>query len=609
MRVSTNLVLVLGLLYLDKSGVQAAKYDFGLIENEPLLRELCKEDRTVHQELVSLNSVYESVQLDYYLKNVYGNLSEISVNEYVKHPINSYNLIRRASIHMKELVLNLKKEDTKDSSAIKGTLKVLLDESKILNTVTNKDLYGALKGILIISHTYDTDIEKFRKGEFAVKQGNNVTVFKTDSKLKMDDLHVLAEAAVEMGFINTAVKYVGSAVNAATEEKADKANRKKILALRKKILNMHNGLLSKRKTYLTDEQITNPYFLDEQLKKRGKQPKFVKDLRHQDYDMSLIIKYGGDFFDMQKMMDGCRGFNSLRSAPKSEVKTDIKCNFVHHSDPYVKLGPFKMEFASRSPHIVVFHEIMTEEDINHFVEFATPRLSRSRENLPDASYSKKDRAEGKVKVIYKSVQAWMKTIEFAGMEAEEYTPNNFTILDRRAEKLSSRLEKALDLNVTNQWSSHQYQVTNYGLAGLCEAHVDPHGYLEGADVTGKEHLTNSGDYIGTVMGYLEDTPAGGSTTFFKFDTEVTIWPTRGSAAFWFSLYTDGVRDPASSHGGCPVAVGSKWILNKWIYSFNNWDKQPCLPRDSQHYSQYEYDQKEMWTNQKDRMSWPDSSYY
>ena len=185
------------------------------------------------------------------------------------------------------------------------------------------------------------------------------------------------------------------------------------------------------------------------------------------------------------------------------------------------------------------------------------------------------------------------------MEEDEYTPQNFTIIDRRAENLSSRLEKALDLNITNQWSSHKYQVTNYGLAGLCEVHMDPYGYLEGVDSTGKEHLRKRGDYIGTVMGWLQDPPAGGSTTFFKYNTEVTIRPTRGSAAFWFSLFTDGVRDPASSHGGCPVAVGDKWILNKWIYSFNNWDRQPCHPRQSKKF-QYE---------KKVRMSWPESSYY
>ena len=27
--------------------------------------------------------------------------------------------------------------------------------------------------------------------------------------------------------------------------------------------------------------------------------------------------------------------------------------------------------------------------------------------------------------------------------------------------------------------------------------------------------------------------------------------------------------------GCPVLKGSKWILNKWMYSFDNFKKFPC----------------------------------
>jgi len=577
--------------------VDGAKYDFGLIENEPLLRELCSEDRMIHLELLSLNSVYKSLSLEFYLNNYYGNHSDMSIIEYVKHPVSSYNLIKRASIYMKELAIKLKKEETEDSGKIIKVLQEKLGAMKIYNTVTNSDMFGAVKGLLIISHTYDSDIEMFRKGELDVREKNGVNIFRAESTLKLDDLLVLAESALEMGFVDTAVKYVLSASIVAVEEKVNADEKKKINVLRSKILQMHNGLLTKRKTFLTDEHITNPYFIDEQLNRRAKQPKFVKGLRHQDYDLSLVKKNGGDFFDMQRMMDGCRGFNNFKMEPISYARNNLKCKFVHHSDPYAMLGPFKMEFASRSPHIVVFHEIMTDEDVEHFVEFATPRLSRTRGSEYDEEPSRAERLEGKVKIIYKSVQAWMDTIAFAGMDSD-YTPDNFTILDHRAEKLSARLEKALSLNVTNQWSSHQYQVTNYGLAGLCEVHVDPHGYLEGKDLNdARTHLVNTGDYIGTVMSWLEDTPAGGSTTFFKFDTQVTVWPTKGSAAFWFSLYTDGTRDPASSHGGCPVAVGSKWILNKWIYSFNNWDRQPCDAQNSPDYMQ------------KVRMTWPEHSYF
>ena len=104
------------------------------------MRELCVEDRDIQHELITLNSLYKSVQLDYYLKYVFGNLSESSVDEYVKHPINSYNLIQRAYTYMKELSLGLEKEETEDSKNIMKILNEKLNKTNIYKTVTNKDM-------------------------------------------------------------------------------------------------------------------------------------------------------------------------------------------------------------------------------------------------------------------------------------------------------------------------------------------------------------------------------------------------------------------------------------------------------------------------------------
>jgi len=38
------------------------------------------------------------------------------------------------------------------------------------------------------------------------------------------------------------------------------------------------------------------------------------------------------------------------------------------------------------------------------------------------------------------------------------------------------------LKVTPKYSATPFQTTNYGLGGLCEIHMDPHGYIEGKDV-------------------------------------------------------------------------------------------------------------------------------
>ena len=56
---------------------------------------------------------------------------------------------------------------------------------------------------------------------------------------------------------------------------------------------------------------------------------------------------------------------------------------------------------------------------------------------------------------------------------------------------------------------------------------------------------------------------------------MTVHPTKGSAAFWWDLTHQNLRDIGTKHGGCPVAVGSKWILNKWVYSYNQWNYVPC----------------------------------
>ena len=45
-----------------------------------------------------------------------------------------------------------------------------------------------------------------------------------------------------------------------------------------------------------------------------------------------------------------------------------------------------------------------------------------------------------------------------------------------------------------------------------------------------------------------------------------IEPRRGSAVLFYSLRPDGVTDPFSLHGGCPPLAGTKWAVNKWLWS-------------------------------------------
>ena len=46
-------------------------------------------------------------------------------------------------------------------------------------------------------------------------------------------------------------------------------------------------------------------------------------------------------------------------------------------------------------------------------------------------------------------------------------------------KLNGKIGLATQMETQLQLSSTPMQVTNYGLGGLCECHIDPHGYIEG----------------------------------------------------------------------------------------------------------------------------------
>lgn len=202
----------------------------------------------------------------------------------------------------------------------------------------------------------------------------------------------------------------------------------------------------------------------------------------------------------------------------------------------------------------------------------------------------------KTKSVGKSNQVWIESLVFK--ENATYTtitenPLEFTLNDLKEpysyrvvhpliHKITKRLELASGLRISPRFASSKYQVTNYGLGGLIVSHMDPYGYVQGKElVEDKNYLVSMGDATATFMAWLSDTPAGGHTAFVWPDSEDTIPPSKGSAAFWINLTKSSEMEYRVTHAGCPILYGSKWILNKWVYSFDNWDKIPCGLRESE----------------------------
>ena len=68
---------------------------------------------------------------------------------------------------------------------------------------------------------------------------------------------------------------------------------------------------------------------------------------------------------------------------------------------------------------------------------------------------------------------------------------------------------------------------------------------------------------------------GGLTAFPNLG--IAARPQKGSLVFWFSLDSEGRRDPRGLHGACPTILGVKWVANKWIREGAQWRTRPCDP--------------------------------
>lgn len=96
------------------------------------------------------------------------------------------------------------------------------------------------------------------------------------------------------------------------------------------------------------------------------------------------------------------------------------------------------------------------------------------------------------------------------------------------------------------------QCGNYGIGGHYGIHPDFYDYDLSAFVDESRTINR----ISTVMNVF-DAPLAGGATVFPF-LGISIFPEKGSAAFWFNTKDDAVPDQLTLHSACPVLLGQKW---------------------------------------------------
>jgi prolyl 4-hydroxylase len=199
---------------------------------------------------------------------------------------------------------------------------------------------------------------------------------------------------------------------------------------------------------------------------------------------------------------------------------------------YVDAGDRQVSVLSsmKNPNIVVFGNVLGDEECQALVAAAKPRLARSL------------------------------TVETkTGGEELNADRTSYGMFFRRDEtELIARIERRLA--ALANWpieNGEGLQILHYRPGAEYKPHYD---YFDPKEPGTPTILKRGGQRVATIIMYLVEPEKGGGTVFPDVNMEVA--PKRGNAVFF--SYDIAHPNSKSLHGGAPVIAGEKWIATKWL---------------------------------------------
>ncbi|KAM7437418.1 hypothetical protein ABFA07_012971 [Porites harrisoni] len=445
------------------------------------------------------------------------------IERYVFHPINSFQLVRRFVRHWKELGSYLEK----------GTPNDLQWELRINRPAfpTSQDFMGSISAILRIQEVYKLSACVVADGK--LHAGNN------SGRLGVDECYELGVVSDSKKNYDDVIEWMREALKRMSAPYEYSGALSKVDVLEYLSWAEYKlGLLDDAITHTKDILQKDPkneqaktnldYFRAERLK---------RDLLTEKSPKNEINNKGQFSFTYERL---CRG-----ETRKSQKERDKLFCYYHNDRPEILLKPVKVEMINLDPNLYLFHDVVTDQEINHVIKLARPKLKRAV--VTDTSNGNQISAEYRI-----SQSAWLED-------------SDSSIINRISRRIQGMTGLSLD-----PAHSEPLQVANYGIGGHYEPH---HDYVQNSDRSLPHG--EDGDRIATMLIYLSDVDAGGATVFM--DIEEFVHPQKGDAVFWYNLDKNGFPDERTKHAACPVVVGSKWVANKWINERGQEFRRPCLP--------------------------------
>ncbi|KAI5747923.1 hypothetical protein M8J77_019917 [Diaphorina citri] len=236
----------------------------------------------------------------------------------------------------------------------------------------------------------------------------------------------------------------------------------------------------------------------------------------------------------QKYQQLCQG----QGARSIKLLSTLKCYYLRYTRSlYLLIAPAKVEQLNVDPEILLFHDILTDNQMEMLKNASMPHMERSQ-------------------VINSNNIARVSNIRLTH-QARLY-PNHTT---KSVYDVQHFTEYVTGLNKDG---FENFSVNIYGVGGYYVYHMDS---------SPQEETMR----IATMLFYLSDVQLGGATVFPYFN--LTVQARKGTAILWYNTHTSGEMDNRMLHSACPVLLGHKWIGTYWIRYRQQAFYRPCIPNE------------------------------
>ncbi|XP_037042331.1 prolyl 4-hydroxylase subunit alpha-1-like isoform X2 [Bradysia coprophila] len=453
-------------------------------------------------------------------------IAEADVSRYITNPLNAFLIIKR-SIEDVKLI----------ESRSPGVFKEF--RSKIKKYRANDgDLLGAVEGVLRLQFFYKLKTIDFANG---IIDGDE-----TRSPLSVHDLFVIGEKATMIegqDYNYFALEYLQLAYE-KLQQGHDVNGEVSDDTLIRRLISTYKTVRNYAKAFEMLEVLKLKFPLDDGDKSYSRLSDSLHAARKKFGSNNIIVN---DLFSDKFTHDGtfsvlkdrilnsqiCRG-NVSRTA--HEI-SKLRCRYVS-TNPFSTLARFKVEEVHLDPYVVLFVDILSDEELAVLKESSKHQLSRGMATQDGAVTN---RRVAQISWHYQQDHEVFRT-------------------------LSQRVE---DMTGLSMETAEPLQTQNYGIGGHYDGHWDCVMKFD------TPFHTYGGNRIATVLFYLSDVEKGGGTVFTYL--KLYVAPRKGAAIFWYNMTPSGSCDFKTRHSACPVLLGSKWVANKWIREYSNEVKRPCEP--------------------------------